>query len=656
MNAQRCPPGRPSGCPPRRLNALWCFALALSGVAGCADGDGPPQGWLQIRRVQPDYELPGLGGGRVFLNQRITVHFNAPIDPMSITRDTIQVVDSDGRPVPGRLERRRQSVDFVPVVATLPDLSDGSFLPDAAYRLVVVGLPAGNAVRSAAGEWLAATKVREFRAVPADVSDFGYPTPFLAGADSVAGNPRDAGPAERESPGARVLDFDLVERASKLPISGTTLRLYLGREPDPRTVRVDAFEAYRSTRSDRELARLRPGSVRLRRLPVTLESGSLSVLELEFDEPPMRAPDDLLFVRFVDDPRSVLRDYRAQPIASAGGFIRVDAYTGTRVPLWTFDPGRDEVRAMPATGIGFEADGVTLVPQVRRDAGDGRLGHLRPMEDVEVHARRGFDPGSGEVVRAQATDFAFRSIHVPEGVTVTFVGDGAHPVVVRSIGSVSIHGRIRFRNLRRGPRLTERPGATVDELIESTPAVIVAGGDVRIGSAVRGSVRGAGIEVVGAPPSRSSLALVAGGEFGIFGGLPRHVVLGIDDPGESIAGSAPLDRILRELVMARGLPDEAPRLEAVGVTDWQPLPRYQLDPIHVVAEHDPALDVAVEIADPDPMNAARPSPRSEHRVRHRLPLTAPLDVPPGAFFRFVLRAPVTSPRLPALRRLAVESR
>ena len=620
------------------------LALAFLGclAAGCADSSPDPGAWLRVRRVQPDYELAGLGRGRVFLNQPIVVQFDAAIDPMSINRDTVKVLDADGRAVPGRLERGRQSVRFVPQVATRPDLSDGSFRPDQTYRLVVVGLPAGNAVRSATGAWLEATAVHEFRAVPADVSEFGYPTPFLADSTQLAG------------PAAK--GFGLLDDRPKVPVGAKVLRVYLTHEPDPRTVLPEAFHVYRSTRQD-ALVKVPPIDVRLRRLPVALGSVSVCALELEFAEPPLGDVNDLLFVQFVAEPGAVLRDYSAQPIEVAGGFVRVDAYAGQRFPLWSVDfSGATGVRleSMPGADIGFEQDGARLTPRVRRDAGAGSMGALRPLRDLEIHPRRGFDPGDGMIRRSMGTEFAFQSIDIPPGVTVTFVGDGSHPLVLRVSNSVRIRGTLRIRNVAVGqPRSQVEWLSSVSSVTEAVAAAIVAGGDIKVGGT--SPAAGARILVEGQRRGRCGLALIAGGRFEMAGELPADTVLGTDNPDRVVPGVVSSVRVLVD--MPRELPPGVRSLRAAAVTEWFRLPQYQLEPILVAADHDPGIRVQVQIADPDPMNPARPSPLAEHRsVPAVLPLAEPLDVPPGAFVRFILRGDVGAGELPEVRRLAIESR
>ena len=94
---------------PRRLPANLVLAATVV-AAGCwqRGGEAKP---LTIDRTSP---VLGDSSRPVLLNDSLTVYFSGPILPLSVTPDSVTVLDDQGHQVPGDLRLGDNWVAFVP--------------------------------------------------------------------------------------------------------------------------------------------------------------------------------------------------------------------------------------------------------------------------------------------------------------------------------------------------------------------------------------------------------------------------------------------------------------------------------------------------------------------------------------------------------------
>ena len=71
---------------------------ALLGLAGCWRASRPAPAPFSIVRVSP---AEVESGDVLLLNDSVTVHFSAALDPLSVTTASFSVLDQNGNPVPG---------------------------------------------------------------------------------------------------------------------------------------------------------------------------------------------------------------------------------------------------------------------------------------------------------------------------------------------------------------------------------------------------------------------------------------------------------------------------------------------------------------------------------------------------------------------------
>ncbi|PIE24362.1 MAG: hypothetical protein CSA62_03515 [Planctomycetota bacterium] len=129
---------------------------------------------LRLVRIFP-------AGGALYLNQRIDLLFDHPVDPSTVTEDSIRIVDEAGLPVPGELVAHSESlrVSFQPLSPVSPDLADGSFRPGRRYRLLLPTYPRSNSVRGGRGEILRSVPRAEWKAVDPQSLPLDLPTALM---------------------------------------------------------------------------------------------------------------------------------------------------------------------------------------------------------------------------------------------------------------------------------------------------------------------------------------------------------------------------------------------------------------------------------------------------------------------------------------------
>ncbi|HEB52940.1 MAG TPA: hypothetical protein ENI87_06770, partial [bacterium] len=231
------------------------LALFSALAAGC---------WDRGRTVEPlqvDRTSPVLGDPArpVLLNDALTVYFSAPIHPLSVTEDSVTVLDEDGNLVPGELRVGSNWVAFHPEVPLSAELLDGSFRPGGHYHLQLAGHPRPDSIRSRDGRWLE-------QVVAFDV--------FVATRDRApAGLPSILRPPTSELP------FFLRGSEVPLPVAADAPRLplHFSLPVLPTTVRPEAFVV---RLLQEPVVELRPRAVRVQNSPLDAYPGSTVELEL----------------------------------------------------------------------------------------------------------------------------------------------------------------------------------------------------------------------------------------------------------------------------------------------------------------------------------------------------------------------------------------
>jgi hypothetical protein len=599
-------------------------------LAACSRG-GPSSTPFAIVRTSPPLHAQAAP---LLLNDAITVYFSADVLPVSVTADSVTLVDGDDRVVPGTLRVGANWVSFVPVPPVTRELDDGSYRPGASYRLLIAGSPRPDAVRATDERRLAAATAFPVRIASLNDAPEGLPAPL------------------RPQPG----DVPLLLRADvqqqQLPADRPRLRLHFTQPLLPASVTPAAFQVTVLVNASLEEIVPRRAYV----VPSRLDAVHGSTVELDLGAWPTRARDgsslrlrekDLVCVELRRGEHA-LRDYAGNAALPAEPQLWT-VVAGDNVALAEWPSSTDAVFTDDALGVGFEVRGDVIRPRVRVEAGDGSLGVFRPRRDTTLRPNEPFDRGDGTLVVSRGTVFPFASIDVPAGVTVRLDGGGT-PVHLLACGSVRVDGRLELAGPPRAlPRhlLREQP---VRELLELTNAALVAAGDITIGGAVVAAVPPAG--------DTTSLLLAAAGAIdlrGLAGELPFHTLLAREANGDaagSILGVRGQSLVL-EAGFTYGVPPGAD-LAVRGVTTWRQLPwDRDAGAVHLVDASDD-LQLAWQAAPADPVHRTQPD-LSIGRVSRLEPVLdgATIAVAAGSFVRFALqarvRAGIEPPRLRELR-------
>jgi hypothetical protein len=611
---------------------------------------------MEVVRVVPN---GGEDSAPLFLNHHVTVTFSLPLDPLSINADTVRILDADGLGVPGRLRIAAKSVTFEPNPPLTPSLDDGSFRPDAAYRLEVAGFPRANAVRAADGHVLEQTVVRAFRTVPRDATGLGYPSPLLPvmRGDETFRLRRELLPRVAADLGRLRVHFTLPPLPSTVTLQAFEVALVERRQPASRV--SDAGQDGRTAAGDRDQAArdaalrvpvLPLRAVRVLSSPEPIDPFPGCTVELELaDKGVLRGDGELLFLRLSDDPRHVVRDYLGRPPAEPPVpwvLVPVDPGMRTRLLDERFrDPAVLPRNADGRPGFVVDAERGRAVPQVRRAAGSGTLGAFRPQRSMVLRPGEPFDRGDGVLVRSDGDVFEFTSIHVPAGVTVTVAAGERVGVRLLACGGVAIAGELHVdAPPGDGYRAGERVLAEA-MLLANRGLAVIAGGDLAVSGRIR-QLRAAG-------PLDAALVLACGGEMSLEGAIPLRTVLALE-PGRRARGVA-TDPIQVEVALAAGaVPGASVPVESW--TRWYRLPADRSSSVDCIALGlHPGVQVAVQIAPQDPLRADRPYQSADVLQQPQLlPLASPLLVPAGGFVRFLLRTNVRDgTELPSLAGIAV---
>lgn len=611
---------------PRRRS--WWPLLLLS-AAACWQA-APQSLPFGIVRTSPDLEA----GTPVLLNDALTVYFSDPILPLSVTGDSVTVVDEAGHQVPGALRCGANWVTFVPEPPLAADLDDGSFRPGRSYRLLVAGCPRPDAVRALDGRRLAEAAAFEVRAAARDELPAGLPAPLR--------------PPSSDLPFA----LQTPEVSQQLPADAARALLHFTLPVLPGSVTEDAFRILRFQRMGEPPERLLPRSVRI--VTTRFDEFPGSSVEIDLGSLPRRADDaaaarlrvgDLINITIVGD--AAVQDYsgsRLLPVTSQSLWWHV--VEGTSIALVEWPSGAERLAADDAVLPTFELHAGQLRPRVRVECGDGSLGFFRPGHDVTLRRGQPFDRGDGHMVVSTGSTLPFLAIDVPRGVKVTIDASLA-PVHLVAAGGVRIAGELEL--LAPAGRVPVRRLQTppIEELRDAAAIAVVAGGAICIDGRVTASADASWLLA-------SADRLVLGSE------LPLHTLLAFDAATESSAPAIEGPRGQSTVVPAAftfGVPPGADFVVS-GCTPWRQLPVGRDGGVLQLVDRIGDLAVAWQTAPVDSYHPELPDLGVGRISRSQLAVPeSRVVVPAGAFVRFELTGRALAGRpLPGLRELRLVDR
>ncbi|MBL8755550.1 MAG: Ig-like domain-containing protein [Planctomycetes bacterium] len=600
--------------------------LLVLGLAACSRQAEPPAP-LTIARTSPALDD---AAAPLLLNDSITVYFSDAIQPVSVTTDSVTLVDEAGRQVPGILRASANWVTFEPLPPFARTLDDGSYLPGASYRLLVAGSPRPDAVRALDGRRLATPAAFPVRIARLDERPQGLPAPLRPLGNELPFFLRPADELERQ-----------------LPANEPRIYLQFTQPLLPPSV---VPEAFRITLIAQPPVELRPRRVRI--VPTRFDPIGTTV-EIDLGAIPVRvdgvtlpqlAPGGIVSVALGRGADSVLDYTGAPPIPSPAQLWSVVA--GSSVALVQWPSGGDALHDDAELSPGFEVRSNGLRPRIRVECGDGSLGVFRPRADVVLRPGQPFDRGDGEVVVSRGDRFPFLAIDVPAGVRVR-VESGASPVQLLACGSVHIAGELELVAVAAPvpPRQLQHP---VAELAAAVPVALVAAGPITVEGRI----------ATNAPPvdGRTTLLLASAATIDLRGPIPFQTLLAVEANDEATAMAirgARGQSIVFDPTFTYG---PAPGAEFVvrALTPWRALPIDRDSGRAHLVEPSPELKVAWQVAPADPARDHQPD-LTLGRVGRLQPLRDgdTIAFPAGSFVRFELSAAVRAgqplPRLQELR-------
>ncbi len=553
---------------------------------------------------------PGRAG-LVLLNQELVVRFSEPIDPSTVTNDSVRVLDEGGHPVAGQLRCGSRSLRFSPIPPVTRELRDGSLSLGGSYRLEIIGWPTSYGIRSRAGRPLEHSLSVSFE-VPRDPTDLGFPSPFVP-----------------VGVGEEPFTLDVSHgRPLRMAADEPVLDLHFTLPPRPDRVTADAFvfvDLEVGSDSEREII---PESVVVlaERSPWSRHYGSTVRVRFRPDQG-IEAGDDI-YLMFRSEPDRVLRDYGDRPLVPSVAPLKVEIDPGSRARLKDFEIASLDLEPMADVGLGFELADGRIRPRARIEAGTGRDGDFHPTVDTVLDGSTPREDGS------RARELHFRDFVVPADVTVRLVGAEGLRILVTH--EVRIEGRIVLEDAARAIPWTagEHPGFAA--LVEASGVAIVTAGRIVV-------AEGAVLEHVGElMDGASPCTLIAAAGIQLGDRVPPRTVVAVEE-GATISGrGAGLIRLAVQ--MTSGVP-EGTQLRAGSWTGWLALPPQHIGRIEVLLDDpDDGLQGWLQAAEPSSVGGQSPLVAPRHLIRPiPLPLREPLDVRGGAFVRIGFTAEEVGP-------------
>lgn len=609
----------------QRWARCWIWSCAFGAGACARPGSDAPQ-TFSVHRTTPEFADATVPV--VMLNDWITLHFDAPIDPLTVTRDTVTVLDAEGHQVQGHLRVDAQYVAFVPEPPITPELNDGSLEPGREYRLVAAGYPRPDAIRSRAGQRLDRMFVGVFKTAVYDASPPLRP---------IQGVPTVLRPAFH---GQVPIDRPIVQLHFTLPVL-------------PTTVRPAAFEALLSRGS--RLWQVRPRSVRVAsaRGPTDDYPGCTVELDLggelavvDGDETEVLQPGDFLSVRLAQGPDAVL-GYGNQPVLQSSDAALWTVVEGASVAVLEWPRALGE-RPLGSDSLlpGFEVVQGGVRARARVEAGTGALGILRPLRNLVLRPGEPFDRGDGTIVQSVGNAFPFLAIDIPAGVTVRLEAPAGAALL--ACGSVRIDGQLWIETEPVPTRSQALREVAAAALLASAPVAIVAGGEIAVNGAI---ATGRAIA-----DDQSLLAVMSAGGVAIAGPLPEGAIVAVEAQRPLQWQAAQRKRTMTTR-LTPGVPPGC-EIECVAHSGWLRFPSDIGSGIVAIDQLDPRLQVGWQLAPPDPVRTGRADLRPERWTQVREVVSGgAIDVPPGHHLRFRLRTRVQpGAALPRLAAISVRAR
>ena len=571
------------------LAQMRIAAVGLLALAAACWRSPPASRPLEVVR-----SAPALGDQAppLLLNDSLTVYFSEPLLPLSITSDSVAMIDERGLQVPGSLRTGANWVAFVPTPPLTPGLDDGSFRPGGRYRLVIAGSPRPDALRSIGDVRLSGTVAFDVRIATLEQAPAGLPAPL------------------RPPAGELPLVLRPTDGLEQLPANAPRLQLHFTRPVLPTSVSVDAFEVLLLVGTPGEpgepLEPLQPRSARV----VTSRLDELPGCTIEIDlgvlpRHPVGKPaaglrgGDWVSVGLRRG-RSALMDYAGNaPLpATPQVWTVIDGDTKT-LGAWPWPDGATRFATERALEPCFEVHDGTIRPRVRTEAGNGRLGVFQPRSDLLLRPGQPFDRGDGTLVVSDGPDFPFLAIDVPQGVTVR-VDASAGPVRLRSCADVYLAGTLQLESSGTAMPPRRAHAMPVDDLIAAAPVAIVAAGDIHL----TGSVRTTAL----ASDATTPFLLATAGDLHLQGELPFRTILAIEETRQQgsprIHGSRG-QTVVFAVRFTHGVAAGAD-LPVAGLTSWLQIPLGHDGAVLGLVDASPELRFGWQSAPPESVRRDQP--------------------------------------------------
>ena len=582
-------------------------------LLGCSRSSSTPAP-LRVVRSAPTL---GEQAPPLLLNDSVTVYFSEPVLALSVTSDSVSMIDDRGLQVPGTLRSGANWVSFVPAPPLTPGLADGSFRPGARYRLILAGSPRPDAIRAVDDRRLQETVAFDVRIATLDQAPAGLPAPLR--------------------PPAGDLPFLLrsSEGLQQLPANAPRLQLHFTRPILPSSVTAAAFEVVLRAEP---LEVLLPRSVRV--VTSWLDELPGSTVEIDLGALPRRASGKPAVALRRDDWIAVVQ--RPGLLLDYWG----SAALPSTVQVWTVVEGDSAVLGSWSEGATrfagerglepcFEVRDGVVRPRVRLEAGNGRLGVLQPRRDLVLRPGQPFDRGDGVMVVSEGSEFPFLAIDVPQGVTVR-VDASAGPVLLLSCADVHVAGTLQFDAMATVMPPRRSQSLPVRDLITAAPVAVVAAGDIHVSGVVRASAP--------ASDTTTPLLLATVGDLHLQGELPFRTMLAIEAAGDEgplrIHGSRG-QTVVFTVHFTDGVAVGA-ELPIVGHTQWLQVPLGHDGAVVGLVDASPELRFAWQAAPPESVRRDQPDV-TVGRVGRPQPIGPGerINVTPETFVRLTIEARVT---------------
>ncbi|MFQ5504184.1 MAG: hypothetical protein ACE5F1_05205 [Planctomycetota bacterium] len=407
-------------------------------AAALTSACGSPEQRSVLRLVQ----LQPPEGSLLFLNQEIDLVFDGPVDPSSVTRNTVRILDENGLPVPGRRRVGTFTITFEPVPPTDTGLANGSFRPGQKYSLVLSHFPLSQSVRGAGGEVLLRARRRSWTVVRPDALPEGFSSPFL--------------PSKKEY-GSFLLSTPI-----RVGPNADWLELSFERPVFPPSARPGAFEVWSELGSERKPIR------RVEVLPRAGAGGFGSILRLRFGQALAPGPYTLFFY-----PGSLgVQDYALHPlvvIVSKPGpdgrlrlepedrgaklefYVRRGSVSGpVRASFQSARPPFDG-REIREEGLGVDPDGALtwgpdglFWPQLGFADFDS-LGDLEPRSNLRLEEGSAVELTPGRTLALPERSWDFDRFVIPRGIRCFLILNQPRALRIRVSGRFEVNGQLLVR-------------------------------------------------------------------------------------------------------------------------------------------------------------------------------------------------------------------